>query len=173
MMARKFSAAAAYWPVSNWARASASRTLRDSGTARAARWRICAAAAGLPRPRSSRPRVYQPCTSVSSPLLPVALLPVALLPVALLPVALLPVALLPLRRSAGSPESPESPSPLSAEPAGPAGPFFVERESQLVLGTSDMVCRPFRPADHPVSSWHRFAVSAISLTGQAGSLTSH
>ena len=48
----------AYRPASNWARPSASSTLRDPGSASAARSSSCAAAAALPRPSSSRPRWY-------------------------------------------------------------------------------------------------------------------
>src|SRR6266487_6510317 len=63
MIQPKLSAASAYIPASNCARANASRTLRDSGSACAAWFSRVTAAAALPPSSRSRPRVYQSYTS--------------------------------------------------------------------------------------------------------------
>jgi hypothetical protein len=48
-----------YRPMSNWARASASRAIRDSGSVDAACASTCTAAAASPLSSSSSPRTYQ------------------------------------------------------------------------------------------------------------------
>src|SRR5437763_11079872 len=63
MMTAKLSRAAAKCPALNCARANASRTLRDAGSARDACSSSAAAAAGLCASSSSMPRVYQSYTS--------------------------------------------------------------------------------------------------------------
>src|SRR5919198_4517977 len=63
MIHPKLSTASAYIPASNCARASASRTLRDRGSAWAAWFSRVTAAAGFPPSSRSRPRVYQSYTS--------------------------------------------------------------------------------------------------------------
>src|SRR6476646_12078696 len=63
MITAKLSRAASKWPALNCARANASRTLREAGSARAACSSRAAAAAGFCASRSSMPRVYQSYTS--------------------------------------------------------------------------------------------------------------
>src|SRR4051812_9763804 len=63
MIQPKLCTASSYSPESNWARASASRTLRDSGSELAACVSRVTAAAALPFSSRSRPRTYQSYTS--------------------------------------------------------------------------------------------------------------
>src|SRR5215207_1704073 len=63
MIQLKLCTASSYIPESNWARASASRTLRDSGSELAAWVSRVTAAAGFPPSSRSRPRMYQSSTS--------------------------------------------------------------------------------------------------------------